>query len=211
MLIHPGTQELLINETTTAAGSTSKQGSIQSDSLLATLWVNSVTSGTLTVTAYTLTDEGKEVALFSFPVLATGTVDLLLKKSGVSMQRFRIVATYTGVCSYEVYVRAVEGAGESSTRILGSSNWQVSQVDVPTGPPVELIPTALTDRNGVLVKNWSGGGTLYIAESSAKATAGEGYPLGTKDGLSMDISAGSSVWAFADAGTVDVRIAESGT
>lgn len=198
----------MISEAPTMAGGTSKDGSIRSDSLVATLWVNS-TAGTLTVTVYTLTDEGKEVELFHFPDIVAGSTNLLLKKSGVSLQRFRIQANYTGACDYEIYVRAVQGLGESSTRILGASDWRVSQQNVGT-TPVILIGASLEDRNGVLVKNWDDTGTLYISESLLTATAGTGYPLAPKDALALDIAAGASVYAVGDEPVVDVRITESG-
>lgn len=208
-MIHNGTQERLIQEVTLGAGTTSKEGVIQTDSLLATLWVNSVTSGTLSVSVYTLTDNGKDVLLFSFPVISAATTDLLLKKSGISMARFRIEATYTGICDYEIYVRAVEGAGESSTRILGSSNWRTDQATVTTVAAI-LIPSALTDRNGVLIKNWGTTNTVFIAESLVAATTGNAYPLGPRDAVAMDIAAGAEVYALTDAGSSDVRIVESG-
>lgn len=208
MLINVGTQERMLSESPSAAGSLSKHGSIRSDSLVATLWVNS-SAGTLTITVFTLTDEGKEVELFHFPDIVAGTTNLLLKKSGVSLQRFRIQSNYSGACDYEVYIRAVQGLGESSTRILGASDWRVTQQDVGT-VAVVLIAASLEDRNGVLVKNWDDTGTLYIAETLLKATAGDGYPLAPKDALAMDIAAGATVYAIGDEPVVDVRIAESG-
>lgn len=208
-LLVAGVQDRYISETTTGAGTTPSEGSVLTDSLLATLWVDSVTSGTLSVSVYTLTDTGKEVLLFSFPTISAPTTNLLLKKSGVTMQRFRIVATYTGVCQYEVYIRAMEGAGESNSKILGNDNWRVSQEDVTTTPGV-LIASSLTDRNGVLVKNWSGSSTVFIGESLAKADASVGYPLAPKDAIAMDIAAGAEVYAVADVGTADIRIVESG-
>jgi hypothetical protein len=132
MALNPGKTERLIAETTVGAGETSREGSIISDSLLATLWVDNIASGSLTVTVYTLTDTGKEVELFSFPVLNAPTTNILLKKAGISLQRYRVKATYTGECTYEVYVRAVSGIGESSTRILGSQNWEVAQATIGT-------------------------------------------------------------------------------
>ena len=209
MLIHNGTQERVIFDTPTAPGTTEKEGSVQTDSLLATLWVDSVASGTLDVSVYTLTDTGKEVLLFSFPTISAPSSSLLLKKAGVSLQRFRVVATYTGSCSYEVYIRAIEGAGESSVRILGSNGWKVSQVDVSATAAI-LIPAALQDRNGVLVKNWDNSKTIYIAETLAKATSAVGYPLGPKDALAMDIAAGAEVYAVSSASSADIRITESG-
>lgn len=116
MLLNNGTQERLISETAVAGGSTVKEGSIKSDSLLVSLWVNSITTGTLSLKVYTLTDTGKGVEIIDFPAISTGTTNLLLKKSAVSLQRFRVVATYTGGCSYEVYVRAIEGGGGSESQ-----------------------------------------------------------------------------------------------
>lgn len=208
MLINVGTQERVLHESPTEAGSRSIEGSIRSDSLLATLWVDS-SAGDLTITIYTLTDAGKEVELFHFPTVSAGTTNLLLKKSGISLQRFRIQADYTDACSYEVYIRAVQGAGESSTRILGSSDWRVSQQNVGTTPQI-LIAASLEDRNGVLVKNWDDTGTLWIGESLAKADPSVGYPLAPKDALALDIAAGAAVYAVGSEAVVDVRFAESG-
>lgn len=208
MILHPGTQERLITETTTGLGVTSREGSIQSDSLLATLWVNSVSSGNLSVAVYTMTDNGKEVLLFTFPTLTAPTVNLLLKKSGISMQRFRVVATYSGICDYEVYIRAVEGAGESSARILGSDSLRTTSAAVTTSPAL-LIPASLTDRNGLVIKNWSNAGNLFVSEDSGKLPA-DAYPLGPKDALALDVAAGVEIYAVSDLGTLDIRIAESG-
>lgn len=208
MLIHPGTQERILAETTLGSGTTSKEGSIQSDSLVATLWVDSIASGELTVSVFTLTDTGKELELFSFPVLTVGSINLLLKKAGVSLQRFRVQATYTGICQYEVYIRAIEGAGESSVRILGSSSFRVEQVDLST-TPVALIPASLEDRQGVIIKNWSLTTNMYIAETSAKATVAGGYPVAPRDNVTVDVQAGVAIWAVAESGTIDVRIGES--
>lgn len=209
MLLVEGKQEQLIAETTTGAGSTVREGSIDTDSLLATVWINSITSGTLAISVYTLTDIGKEKLLFSFPTLSAGSTELLLRKSGVSLQRYKVVATYTNTCSYEVYIRAVAGAGESSTRILGSTNLRVSQKNITTSAE-QLLPASLTDRQGLLVKHWGGTGNLYLAESLVKATSGTGYPLAPRDAIAMDIAAGATIYAVSDSGSIDVRIAESG-
>lgn len=207
-MIHPGTQELLIKQTTTQAGVTSKEGVIQSDSLLCTLWVDSISSGTLDVSVYTMTDNGKEVLLFSFPQLAATTTNLLLKKSGISMARFRVVATYTGGVQYEIYVRAIEGAGESSVRILGSATLETSQIDVGTGTTV-LIPSSLQDRAGVTLLNYGGAGTLFISEDASKLP-GEAWPVPPGQGWSLDIAAGVTLYAISSSGSLDVRIAQSG-
>lgn len=208
MLINYGTQERVIAEAPSAAGVTQVEGSIRSDSILVSLWVESVDSGALTVTVYTLTDEGKEVAVINFPAITSTTTEILLRKSAVSLQRFRVAASYTGGCSYEVYVRAVAG-GESSARILGSADWKVTQATIGTSA-TELIPASLNDRQGIVIKNWSNAQTVYVAETLAKATSLVGYPLAPRDALALDIAAGASVYAVSDAPAADLRIAESG-
>jgi hypothetical protein len=100
------------------------------------------------------------------------------------------------------------GAGESSVRIVGATSFAVSQQTVPN-TAVELIPASLEDRQGIIIKNWSTGTNMYIAESEAKATSAVGYPVAPRDNVALDISAGVSIWAIAETGTVDVRIGES--
>lgn len=208
MILQSGTQDRVIAETTTSSGVTSREGSVITDSLVATLFVESITSGDLTVEIFTLTDTGREVSLFAFPVISAGTTNLLLKKAGVTMQRFRVVATYSGECKYEVYVRAVNGIGESSVKILGSGSLETSAASVSTTPAV-LIPSALVDRNGLSLLNYQGGGILYISEDITKLPA-QAWPVAPGGGWSLDINAGVTIYAVSSSGTLDVRIAQSG-
>jgi hypothetical protein len=208
MLIQTGTQERIIAEATASAGSSVREGSVNSDSILCTLFVNSVTSGTLTVTVVTLTDSGKEVDIINFPVVAAPTTNLLLKKSGVTMQRFKVTASYSGICDYEVYVRAMAGAGESSVRQLGSANLETDATTVTSVPGV-LIPAALTDRNGLSILNYAGTGILFVSESLAKLPT-QAWPIPEGGGWSLDIAAGVTIYAVSDSGNLDVRIAQSG-
>lgn len=209
MLIHEGTQERLISETTSGAGTTSKEGSVASDTLLVSLWVNSISSGSLTVTAYTLTDEGKQVQIISFPVLTSGTTDLLLKKSAISLQRFKVTATYTGACSYEVYVRAIS-AGETTARILGSASWAVNQATVGVSP-ILLIPAVIADRRGLIIRNHSTSGqTVYVGESPATATIALGFPITPGESFAVDLESGAAIYAVSDNAGADVRYAQAG-
>lgn len=207
-VLHNGTQARVLAETTTGAGESRAEGSIQSDSLLATLWVDSISSGTLTVSLWTLTDTGKETKLFTFPTLTGPSTELLLRKSGNSMQRYYVKAEYTGVCQYEVYVRAIEGAGESSARILGSDSLRTSSSAVTTTAAV-LIPASLTDRSGLVIKHWGGTGNLFLSEDITKLPSAA-YPLSPKDAIAMDVAAGVTIYAVSDSGSLDIRVAESG-
>lgn len=208
MLLAVGTQERLIIETTSGPGQTEREGSILSDALLVSLYVGSI-AGTLSVSVDTIQDNGQYVTEFTYPLISSPTPFILQRKTGVKLQRFRIVVTYTGIASYEVYVRAISNSGESSTRILGSADWETDQVTVGTSPTL-LIAAALVDRNGVVLKNWSNAANVYVAESSAKLLASKGYPLAARDGLALDISAGAEVWAMSDTPGADMRLAQSG-
>jgi hypothetical protein len=208
-MITRGTQSKLIDEVTLGAGSTSVNNSIETDSLAATVWVDSITSGSLIITIYTFTDTGKEVALFSFPALTAGSTELLLRKSGVSLQNFRVEAVYTGVCEYEIYVRAIEGAGAASTRILGAASMKTSQKTVDDSGPQLLLAASLEDRSGILIKNWNQNGDLYISEDAAKLNS-QAMALGPRDCFFVDLEAGQELYAKSSSGSVDVRIVEVG-
>lgn len=70
-----------------------------------------------------MTDSGKEVEVASFPAQGSPTAALLLTtpETALPMSRLRVKAVYTGICSYEVYVRAVEpmGGGGGAVTIDG--------------------------------------------------------------------------------------------
>ncbi len=209
MLINPGVQTQILNVQAAGSGSSQRDFAIQSDAVLLTLYAGGV-SGTLSVIVYAIGPNGTVLspALVTFPALSSPTSQLLIERSGVVPGALRVVATYTGACDFEVNARAVF-AGTSDTKILGSVNWEVSQVTVGTSP-VLLIPSALTDRQGLLVKNWSTSQTLYIGETSSKATSATGYPLAPRDAIAMDVASGSQVYAVSDAPGADARIVQAG-
>lgn len=228
MLIHTGTQVQLVAESTTGSGTTTREGSVQSSAILVSLFVNSIASGTLSVTVRTLTDTGKEVDIITFPVVSGPTANLLLRKSGDTLQRFKVIATYTDSCEYEIYVKAVDGGGVQDVTILGQPidvNVTGGDIDVTIVPPSAwtthqetvtavaalLIPASISDRKGILVKNWSTTTDVYIAESLIAADPATAYPLSARDAVALDLTAGSSVYAVTISGTADVRIVQAGS
>lgn len=208
-MINTGVQQLLIKETKLAGGVTVKEEAIRSDALLITLWVSSI-SGTLDVSVTQLTDDGKESGLVSFPTLSATTAILLTKKSGVTLSRFKVTAAYSAACSYEIYVRPIESAGDSTTKLLGQSTLTATQITVSTSP-VLLIPAALTDRAGLIIRNWNQTtGVLYVAESGAADLTTTAYPVGPTEALSIDLASGAAVYGVSDSGSIDVRILQAG-
>lgn len=208
MLLNTGTQERYISETTLGAGSTVREGSVKTDSILVSLWVTQVTSGTITVTVTTLTDENKEATIITFPGVTAGTTNLLLRKAAVTLQRFKITATYDDVCTYEVYVRSVEGAGAANATISGSTSFSTQKNLVPSTPTI-LIPFSLEDRNGMSILNTSPTTIMWISEDTTKLPL-QAYPIYPGQSFALDVSAGVVIYAVADSGTIDIRIAQAG-
>lgn len=201
-----GVQLDILTETTLGPGVSYRDFIVQSDAVLATLSVDAVV-GTLDVSVYGFVAD-EEVLVFSFPTISA-PVDLILKRSGPTVSNLRVRTTYTDPgTTYKVQCRAIN-SGSSDVKILGASGFSVSQQTVGTVPFL-LIPSALVDRSGLVLKNWSGTQTVYIAESMAKATSAVGYPLAPKDALAVDITAGAEVWAVSDAAGADIRIGEAG-
>lgn len=202
-----GKTETIINKVATVAGSVTEYFHIESDSVLMSLFAD-VVSGTLTVSVYTLTEEGKEVGIVNFPVLAAPTSELLLKKAAAAMSRIKVVATYSGATTFEVRARSI-GAGEASVKILGPANGEASKTSI-TNTATAVIPASTVDRTGMILKNWSQSGILYLGFTQAEANPTTGYPITPGESLGMDVAAGVVIWAVSDSGTIDVRIMEAG-
>lgn len=208
MILKQGLQEVLLKEAPTSSGTTVKDLSIQSDAALFLLWVNSVADN-IVVDVYAILDDGnKEVLLLTFPKITAPSTEIAQKRTGTTATRLRVKVTYTGACNYELSVRAV-ATGSSDTRILGGSSLKVSKKTVNSVASL-LVPASLVDRTAIAIKNWSSAGTIYVAETSAKAHQNSGWPIGPKDALGLDIQAGVELYATAVDGPCDVRIIESG-
>lgn len=207
MLLKTGLQELVIREATVAAGTTIKDISVQSDAVLALLWINSI-SGSLTLTVYGILDNGKQIPVVELVPATTPTPIIIQKRSGLVPTRLRVVASYTGAVNYEVSLRAIN-AGIVDTRVVGAGTLTVQQNNVNHVPKV-LIAASNSDRSAIAIKNWSTSGTIYIGESISKTNQAKGWPIGPKDALGLDIQAGVTIYAVSDGAVCDIRIIESG-
>lgn len=181
--------------------------SLDADSVLFSLYVGALPSGSLTVTAYAVADEGKEVEIVSFPTITSPTANLLLRKAAVSLSRVRVVISSTGPATFDLRARGIS-AGETSVKIESAPNLLTSQLTVST-TPLSILSSSLTDRSGIVIRNW-GSTTVYLGETSAKATSAVGYPLGAGESIGIDIQAGQVVYGATAAGSTDLRIFEAG-
>lgn len=208
MILKQGLQEVLLKEAPTSAGTTVKDFSIQSDAALFLLWVNSVADN-IFVEVYSILDDGsKETLLLSFPKITAPSTEISQKRTGTVSTRLRVKVTYAAACNYELSVRAV-ATGSSDTRILGGASLKVSKKTVNSVTSL-LVPASLVDRAAIAIKNWSTSGVVWVAETQAKANQNNGWPIGPKDAIGLDIQAGVELYASAVDGPCDVRIIESG-
>lgn len=204
-----GKSLLVIEDSPSAAGSQAIQFALKSDSVLISLFVTS-TTGTLDVEVYTFasSDYTKRRLVSSFPGITSPTTDLLVRQPSICMGNIEVVVTYSDACSFEIRARGIT-VGASSTKILGSTGFKASQTNIPTTPTI-VIAASLEDRDGLILKNNNNSEILYIAESAVAANTATAYPLANGESLGIDIAAGVEIWGIASAGTIDVRILESG-
>lgn len=208
MILKPGLQDVVFKESSSSAAILTKDISVQSDAALFLLWVNS-TSGNVTVEVFGILADDKEALVLTFPTINQATSELVQKRSGTVPTRLRVKVTCTGAFDLELSARAVS-TGSSDTRILGGASLKISKKTVTSAPSL-LVPASLVDRNAIALKNWSSSGTIYVAETIAKANQNNGWPIGPKDALGLDIQAGVELYAVAENGPCDIRIIESGS
>lgn len=208
MALNPGRAEQVVKETTTGPGTTVKDGSILADSLLISVAIDSITSGSLSVTVYNLTDSGDEVELMVFPTISGPTTEVYIRKLRLSAPNYRVKITYTGVCSYEIQAKAVTGSGEIAASILGSNTWSVGQTTIGTIPQI-LIPAAIIDRRGFIIRNYSAN-VIFVAPDIITATTVLGFPIPPGETLAVDLASGAEIYAVSSEAGADVRYAQAG-
>jgi hypothetical protein len=193
-----------------AAGSGQVQDTIDlsSDALLLSLHVTSL-DGSLNLVAYTKDDGGGRYPIITFPTITGPTTEILLRKSALSLASIEVFAIHSGSAKFVVHARGVP-SGAASVKIEGSSSFTVTQHTV--GDVAEaLVSSGLTDRSGLMILNLSPTTTLWVGDTEEKASPLLGLPIYARGGsISLDLSAGSTLWAASETGTVDVRLVEMG-
>jgi hypothetical protein len=149
-LLNPGVQISAISETTTGAGVTERILTIQSDSALATLSVSSI-SGLVGT---------NKTSVIAFSQQSAPTTELLIERADTQITSTLLVrATYTGACTYEVQVRAVDSGGGG-----GGGNGTGSGAASP-GSEDHIIRDELIVLGSLDI---TGSGTLAVIASSSE-------------------------------------------
>lgn len=184
---------------------------LNSETVLVTFFVETVASGTVKLRVFTYSDvlaEDEETLILEFPDIVAPSTELLLRKSAVGSGWLRFEVEHNGTASYRVYAKGLS-LGETNTRILSPAGGAASQVAVGTVTQ-SIVNSALTDRTGLIIKNYGGPGVLFIGFSPAEATPETGYPLSSGESMGMDVAAGVVVYGVGST-SLDVRILQSGT
>lgn len=204
-----GKQFTLPIQSVQGSGTTDVPIQLDCDGILCSMQVGSV-SGTLSVSIWTHhAESGQSVQVQSFPPLTAPTSNLLLRKPAAVMNNCFIRIQHTGAATFEIRVKGIS-AGETSTRILGANEARAFKATVGLTPAI-LIPTSLTDRIGLAIKNWQSGAIIYVGFSAAEATSTDGWPVAYQEGFAVDLAAGQAVWASSTVAGSDVRIVEAGS
>jgi hypothetical protein len=204
-----GKTTIVMSEQPIAAGAVTKSFSLDADSAYISLFVSSIALGaSLTLAVRTITEDGKEFPVVTFPTVTSPSVELLIRKAVPALSILKLQATFTGACEFDVRARGI-GTGETSVKILGASDGRAAAITATT-TPTPLFPTSLADRSGLIVRNNSNTTILYIGFSIAEATTANGYPLGPQESLGIDLGAGETIYGTAESGSIDVRTIEAG-
>lgn len=179
----------------------------QATTVVASLFVRSV-SGTVKVEVFTYTAEG-EVKIIDFPLINAPTTQLLLKQAAATMSNIRVVITHSDDCDIAMALKGSNG-GATSVLVIGPATARAYSASATTTTAV-LVPSTLTDRQGLTLMNNGAGPILYVGFSSSQASTSEGWPIPQGGTLAMDLASGEEIYATASAGTIDVRIMESGS
>ena len=206
--LEQGKTILVMSQTSSGPGTEVRSFSVECDTVQTSLFVSSIT-GTLSVVISTITENGQAKEVIEYNDITAVSTSLLIKKAATTMGAIRAVATFSGACSFELRAKGLS-SGETSAKIQSATIGKASQLTVGT-LPIVLVPAAMTDRSGIIVKNNSNGAaTLYLGFSAAEALPAVGYPIGSKEALGLDIGAGAVLWGSSGSHQIDVRLIEAG-
>jgi hypothetical protein len=105
-----GQMQLVVEASPTGAATSTGYAVLQSSAALVSLWVPSLTSGTVTLAVYDSLGEIGSRLLTTFDVVSAATAEPVVQALTDINQRLSFVVTSTGTCQFKVYVRAVAPA-----------------------------------------------------------------------------------------------------
>lgn len=202
-------QVKLFDEVLTGSGTIEKFLRVESASIYTGLFVSAI-SGTLDIKVESVGNENEYTEpLIDYPSITSTTSTIVEKQAARTFELIKVTVTYTDACEFNFHIRGIE-AGAASVQLVGSSNFEVEQITIPT-TTTQLVAAALTSREGILIGNENSSGNLLIAETSAKVTTGTKVWIIKPGGnMSIDLGPGQSIYAKGATTSVDVRYVQIG-
>lgn len=123
----------------------------------------------------------------------------------------RITVSWDAAVSFKILVKQASGGAVSQFNpsiivIDQYDGWSVTDISVGTVTPVQVTNTSTEKSVGI--RHWgdSDNTEILYARHTNTDVVSSGWPLAVREGLSLDIGPGVSIWLLADGGTVDVRV-----
>jgi hypothetical protein len=138
-IILQGKSVKIASETTTGSGTSTYTTTTESDGVVLSLWVSSI-SGTLDVSVYTQMDDEKDLLIDTFTQVVAPTTRLITQKIVNITNQLKVVLTYSGAVTYEMQARGVSSTTISAEADNGT--YQAIQAGENGGLKIDTPRTA---------------------------------------------------------------------
>jgi hypothetical protein len=184
---------------------------VSSDALLVSIGVLA-NSGDIDIALYTFGADGYgEYKVLEFPTISNSNTGLTIKKASVVLGNVKLVITTSGIASFSVDLKGLS-SGELNAKIQGAETLTITRTVVDTIPRL-LLPSSMLDRSGMIIKNNSMIGTVYVGTSEAAVTTGKEtstWLVDARDILALDIKGGVAIWCVGSQNGLNLSVIEGG-
>ena len=199
----------IIDGSFTGGGTLTRRLIMTGTSLIGGLHVESITGSlTITVSTYDGDDESTAVEILSWDSITAPTSEFSNKLSKLCLSRVIVTATYTGDVSFRLAVKSIdENPIDQVITVTLDQATGFSTREITVGDTTPVMITSASASRSIAIRNWDDADStavLYVKEDATDIT--EGWPLVAREGLSLDIDAGSSFYLLTDGGSMTVKI-----
>lgn len=206
VIVQPGESRAIHHGPLLGTGVKQYSAITQADTILVSVFIRSITTS-VKVDVYTVSQDGSK-KIINFPLLTAPTAELVIEQAAATLSNLRLDIDYVGDCDFDVVFRGVTGGTTSNSIAFGAASATAYNV-VATSTPAILIPAAITDRQGLILKNYGSGATLFIGFTLSEASASVGWPMAQGETIAIDLQAGQVIYAVSSGANINVRVMEA--
>jgi hypothetical protein len=178
----------------------------QADTILVSVYVRSITTS-VKIDVYTVSQDGSK-KIINFPLLTAPTSELVIEQAAATLSNLRLDIDHVGDCDLDVVFRGVTGGTTSNSIVFGAASATAYNI-VATSTPAVLVPSAITDRQGLILKNYGSGDTLFVGFTISEASTASGWPMSQGETIAIDLQAGQAIYAVSSGANINVRVMEA--